>query len=177
MGITKSLQFTEKLFKGAIADTGNKFEYNHNLVNLAYQLGDVTGIVIDTKVVETINRKTDVRYSASLVTSIEELEAHLASLNVLHCIIYWLWQIVVSGYCKKNPDLDGGGKAQSRTAQNFLYFEKKFTTKSTEHNDRFATAIMFRVQTFDHVVETIHGLVNPPLFAFVYGPKFRRKEE
>lgn len=81
MGITKPLQFTEKLFRGAIADTGNKFEYNHNLVNLAYQLGDVTGIVIDTKVVETINRKTDVRYSASLVTSIEELEAHLASLK------------------------------------------------------------------------------------------------
>ena len=95
-----SLQFTEKLLKGFIQSTGNKFQYSHELQTLAKQASDITGIIIDSNLIQQIECKAAVRYSATLVSVDEAIKAHHASLGVLQCMMNFLDNEGIQGHLR-----------------------------------------------------------------------------
>lgn len=97
-----SLQFTEKLLKGLIQSTGNKFQYSHELQTLAKQASDITGIIIDSNLIQQIECKAAVRYSATLVSADEAIKAHHASLEVLRCMMDFLGNEGIQGQLMTN---------------------------------------------------------------------------
>lgn len=82
-----SLQFTEKLLKGVIENTGNSFPKSHKLKDLSKIVKEVAGIKICEETLSSIDCKPDVRYSAELVSDNEAVKAHHASLEVLRTIM------------------------------------------------------------------------------------------
>lgn len=82
-----SLQFTEKVLKGILKKSGKKIPHIHHLNELSEQVKNNSGIIIDKRLIEKIECKPDVRYSADLVSAEEAIIAHYASLEVFRSII------------------------------------------------------------------------------------------
>jgi HEPN domain-containing protein len=82
-----SLQFTEKLLKDLITHYGGTYKFVHKLKELSQIVTDLSKLQIDGGLLEEIQCKAEVRYSADIVSREEALKAHHASLAVLRSIV------------------------------------------------------------------------------------------
>lgn len=83
-----SLQAVEKCIKAAIAQEGETYKWEHGLEGLAKQLAKSNIVLSNPSLLDVIQTKGGIRYGELQCTRDEALDAHHASLRVIHDLIH-----------------------------------------------------------------------------------------